>query len=94
MIKPSKKAFMITLIVLCVILIAYGISRMVWGPILPEAVDKNLPDALIIIAVGIMLWNRKIATDEKKAEDAAREAEKLKAAEAETEGKSDGDGGQ
>jgi hypothetical protein len=79
MVKPSKKAFMITLIALVVILIGYGLVRMAWGPLLPETIDKNLPDALIVIAVGIMLWNRKIATEEKRAAEAAKEAEKLAA---------------
>ena len=83
MVKPSKKAFMITLIALAVILLIYGLARMAWGPLLPETIDKNLPDALIIIAIGIMLWNRQIANEEKKAAEAAKEAEKLKAAQVE-----------
>ena len=78
MVKPSKKTFTIILIALAVILLCYGLARMAWGPILPEAMDKHLPDALIVIAIGIMLWNRQIANEEKKAAEAAKEAEKLK----------------
>ena len=84
MIKPSKRAFLITLIVLVVILIGYGVSRMLWGPLLPAPIDKNLPDALIIIAIVIMLWNRQIINDEKKAAEAEKEAKKLESEAAET----------
>jgi phage tail protein X len=90
MIKPSKKAFTITLIALAVILLGYGLARMAWGPLLPETIDKHLPDALIVIAIGIMLWNRQIANEEKKAAEAAKEAEKLKASQVEEEDKGAG----
>jgi hypothetical protein len=79
MIKPTKKAFLITLIILVAILIGYGVSRMLWGPLLPGPIDKNLPDALIIIALGIMLWNRQIINEEKKAAEAEKAAQKLEA---------------
>jgi phage tail protein X len=92
MVKPSKKAFTITLIALAAILLCYGLARMAWGPLLPATIDKNLPDALIVIAIGIMLWNRQIANEEKKAAEAAKEAEKLKAVQVEEASKTGDDG--
>jgi hypothetical protein len=79
MVKPSKRAFLITLIALAVVLIGYGVSRMLWGPLLPEKIDKNLPDIFIIAAIGIMLWNRQLSNEEKKAAEAEKEAKKLEA---------------
>ena len=91
MVKPSKKAFMITLIALAAILLCYGLARMAWGPLLPETMDKHLPDALIVIAIGIMLWNRQIGNEEKKAAEAAKEAEKLKVSQVEEASKAGGE---
>jgi hypothetical protein len=62
-----RNAFLITLIALAVVLVAYGILRSRFGPFLSVAFDKNFPNIVIISAVGIMLWNRKILKDEKKA---------------------------
>jgi hypothetical protein len=79
--KPSKKIFLIGLGVLAGILLLYGGLRWKFGPFLPEAIDKNLPDFVMFAAVGVMLWNRKIRKDEDKAE-AERERLEVEAAEA------------
>lgn len=79
MIRPSKRAFLITLIVLLAILILYGVLRMAYGPILPDFLDQHLPDALIVAAVVIMLWNRQIIKDEKREAEERKEREKLEA---------------
>jgi hypothetical protein len=67
-IRPSKRAFTISLIVLAVILVAFGLLRMKFGQFLPASIDKNLPDTVMFAAVGIMLWNKKLRNDEQKAE--------------------------
>jgi hypothetical protein len=67
-IRPSKRAFMIALGVLTVVLLAFGLLRMKFGQFLPASIDKNLPDVVMFGAVGIMLWNKKLRNDEEKAE--------------------------
>jgi hypothetical protein len=85
--KAGKKLFYILLGALAALLLAYGLLRMKIGPFLPAAIDKNLPDVVMFSAIGIMLWNRKILSDEKKAEaarlQAEREAEDARRVEAE-----------
>jgi hypothetical protein len=75
MFKPGKKFFTIILASLAVILVAYGFLRMNVGPFLPKPIDEGLPDFIIFAAVGIMLWNRKILGDDKKAAEARKAAE-------------------
>jgi hypothetical protein len=75
MMAPSKKIFQIGLGVLAGILLLYGGLRWKFGAFLPPAVDKNLPDVIMMAAVGVMLWNRKLRKDEDKAR-AAAEAER------------------
>ena len=80
--KPSKRIFLIGLGVLAALLLLYGILRWRFGPFLPAAVDKNLPDAIMFAAVGVMLWNRKIRSDEEKAAAFAKAERKRLADEA------------
>jgi hypothetical protein len=81
MYKPTKKHFTIMLGSLVVILLAFGLLRLKFGQFLPDTIDKNLPDAVIIAAVGIMLWNRQILKEQKKEEEARKAAEAAAAAE-------------
>ena len=78
-IKPGKNLFYVLLGVLVVVLIAFGLLRSKYGAFLPPAIDKNLPDVIMFSAVGIMLWNRKVLGDEKKAA-AARKLQEEEAA--------------
>jgi hypothetical protein len=78
--KPDKKFFTILLGALVVILLAFGILRMKLGAFLPAVIDKNLPDAIIVVAIGIMLWNRQILNQEKKEAEARKKAEEEAAA--------------
>ena len=80
MIKPSKKFFQITLIVLAGILILSGIFHKSYEKLLPPAVIKNFPDVIMFAAVGILLWNRKQRSDEKKAEAERKRLEEEAAA--------------
>ncbi len=66
--KPSRRFFLVGLGSLAGFLVIYGLLRWKFGPFLPEPIDKNLPDFVMVAAVGVMLWNRKILKDEAKAE--------------------------
>jgi hypothetical protein len=83
MFKPSKKHFTILLGSLVFILLLFGGLRWKFGQFLPDLIDKNLPDAVIIAAVGVMLWNRQILNQEKKEAEAKKAAEAAAAAELE-----------
>ena len=80
MIKPTKKVFTIMLLALVVILVAYGLARMKFGPFLPDRIDRGVPDGIIVAAIGIMLWNRQILAQEKKEAEARKKAEEEAAA--------------
>lgn len=80
MFKPDKKFFTILLGCLVVILIVFGVLRMKLGAFLPAVIDKNLPDAVIVAAIGIMLWNRQILNQEKREAEARKKAEEEAAA--------------
>jgi hypothetical protein len=94
MMVPSKKIFLIGLGVLAGILLVYGLLRWKFGPFLPPTIDKNLPDFIMFCAVGVMLWNRKIRSDEDKAaaEKKRIELEAEAARQAEVEGEAEGEG--
>jgi hypothetical protein len=81
--KPDKKFFTIILGVLVVVLLVFGALRWKLGQFLPDVIDKNLPDAVIVAAVGVMLWNRQILNQEKKEALAKKAAEEAAAAERE-----------
>jgi membrane protein required for beta-lactamase induction len=72
--RPSKRFFLILLAALAALLVVYGVLRMINGPFLPAAIDKDLPDVIMFVAVGVMLWNRKIRSDEQKEAAARKEA--------------------
>jgi hypothetical protein len=65
--KPTKRFFLIVLLAITVIFIGYGLIRWKFGPILPPVIDKNLPDVLVFACIAIMMWNRKLRSDEEKA---------------------------
>ena len=78
--KPGKKFFYIVLGSMALILIALGLLHSQLEQILPQKlIEKDLPDFIMIVAIGVLLWNRKILGDEKKAE-AARKIEEEEAA--------------
>ena len=77
--KPSRRMFTIALAILAGVLLSYGLLRLKFGVFLPPTIDQNLPDAIVIAAVGILLWNRKLRGDAEKAE-AARKRQVAEAA--------------
>jgi hypothetical protein len=56
--------------VLGILLILYGFIRYFTGFEPSEAVDKYVTDIIIMIALGLFLYSRKMAKDEKRAREA------------------------
>ena len=76
--KPPRKFFFIVLAILALVLVAFYAIRWKIGQFAPDFIDKNLFNGVIIVALGMSVWNRKIWSDEKRAaaeavEKAARE---------------------
>jgi cytoskeletal protein RodZ len=65
--KPSKKLFTIALVALAGILILVGVLSMIDRALIPAVIVKDLSNGVVIAAIGIMIWNRKVVGDEKKA---------------------------
>jgi len=66
--KPNRRFFTICLGILAFILIAYGLLRLKFGPFLPAKIDQNVPNAVMVGAIAILLWNRKLRGEAEKAE--------------------------
>jgi hypothetical protein len=72
--KITRKILLIIIAALGVLLIAYGVIRHFTGFGEGEEWDSYLPDIIIVIALGLFIYNRKMAKDEKLAKE-AEEAE-------------------
>lgn len=79
--KPNKLFFTICLGALAFILLAYGLLRMKFGAFLPPKIDENVPNAVMVGAVAILLWNRKLRNEAAKAEAEKKRLEQVRAAE-------------
>ncbi len=100
---PTKRlSFILTLILagLAVVLIGYGIIRATTSLRLPERLDTELPNFVILAALAVFFYNRKLRADAAKAAAARAAAEKAAAAsegktadEATGTGEGGGDGG-
>jgi hypothetical protein len=55
-----------------VFIIVYSIFRQVTGIGFGEVFEKNMFDTIIFIALGLFVYNRKLASDEKKEREAAK----------------------
>lgn len=81
--KIKRKHLMIVTASLGILLIVYSLIRQFTGISLPEGIEKYFMEVIIIAALGLFMYNRKLARDEKAAaEAAAREAEAAAAREA------------
>ena len=73
--KPSpritRKTLLIIIAALGALLIAYGAIRHFTGFGEGEAWDRYVPNIIIFAALGLFVYNRKMARDEKQAQDAA-----------------------
>jgi hypothetical protein len=79
--KPSKRFFYAALGVLAAVLVGFTLLRELRGPFLPQVIDENLYNGVIVAVLGLFLWNRKIRSDEAK-EAALEEAKKAEAEQA------------
>lgn len=66
--KPNRRFFTICLGILAFVLIGYGLLRLKFGPFLPAKIDQNVPNAVMVGAIAILLWNRKLRGEAEKAE--------------------------
>jgi len=74
---------LITIAALGFFIIAYSLVRQFTGFGLGEAGEKYMMDIIIFGALGLFLYNRKLLKDEKRAKEAAEEAERRAAEEPE-----------
>ena len=75
--KVTRKMLLIVLAIMGVILIASGLINHFTDFGLGEARSKQLSDIIIIAAIGLFLYNRKLLKDE-KAKEAEEKAEREK----------------
>jgi len=71
--KISRKMLLAVTAALGVLLIGYGLMRRFTGFEPSEAFDKYITDIVIIIALGLFMYNRKMLKDEKKADEKKQE---------------------
>jgi hypothetical protein len=87
--KITRRLLLGVLAALGVLIIAYSLFRQFTGIGFDEQFEKRMFDIVMFAALGIFMYNRKLAADEKKERDAAelaknaREAEKAEEAEKE-----------
>jgi len=72
--KITRKTLLIIIAVLGVLLIAYGVIRHFTDFGEGEVWDRYVADVIVVIALGLFIYNRKMAKDEKQAKE-AKEAE-------------------
>jgi hypothetical protein len=64
--KPTRTHLLRIALGLGVFLIAYGLFRQFSGIELDEGLERIMIDAVIVVALGLFAYNRKLAGDEKK----------------------------
>ena len=89
--KITRKTLLIIIAVLGIFLIAYSLIRQFTGIGFGEKGEKYMMDVIIFGSLGLFMYNRKLASDEKKAREAAAEAERRAAEEPEPEVQAPGD---
>jgi hypothetical protein len=87
-IKLGRKALLGITAGLGALIIVYSLIRHFTSFSPGETIERYLMDGIIIAALGLFMYNRKLASDERKAREAA-EQERLKAEQAEAEDKGD-----
>ena len=60
-----------------ILIVVYSLLKLVIGFEFDDAKEKYFFDIIFIAALGLFVYNRKMASDEKKAKDAAEEAARL-----------------
>ncbi|MDR1411902.1 MAG: hypothetical protein LBI91_06835 [Spirochaetaceae bacterium] len=79
--KVTRKLLLGILAGLGVFIIAYTLFRQFTGIGFNEQFEKRMFDIVMFAALGIFMYNRKLASDEKKKQDAEELAKKAKIAE-------------
>jgi hypothetical protein len=77
-VKITRKTLMIATGSLGVLLIVYSLVKFLVKFSFDEKIEKYLMEGIVFAALGLFMYNRKLASDEKKAREAA-EAEVQKA---------------
>jgi undecaprenyl pyrophosphate phosphatase UppP len=75
MMKISRKTLLMITAGLGVFIIVYTLIRQFTGFHLSETFEKQLFDTIVFVALGLFLYNRKLASDEKKEREAKERAE-------------------
>ena len=73
--KVTRKMLLIIIAAMGAFIILYGLFRQLTGLSLGEAGDKRMMDIIMITALGLFIYNRKLAKDERNAREAAEQAE-------------------
>jgi len=81
--KLNRNHLLIIIAAMGFFMIGYGIFRYFTGIEIPEKIEKYVFDIIIFGALGLFVYNRKLAKDEKAAKAAKEEAERRAAEEAE-----------
>ena len=79
-VKVTRKMLIITIVCMGVFLILYSIVRYFTGIGFSEGVEKIMMDVIMISALGLFIYNRKLLKDEKNAKKAAEEIEQRRLA--------------
>ena len=74
--KITRKMLLAITAFLGILIIVYSIVRYFTGYGFSEAGERYMMDIVIIAALGLFMYNRKMAKDEKRAREAAEEAER------------------
>lgn len=83
--KITRKMLLIIIASMGIFLIAYSVFRHFTGIGLGEKAEKYMMDIIVFGALGLFVYNRKMAGDERKAKEAAEEAKRRAAEEPEPE---------
>ena len=74
--KVTRKMLLVITAFLGVLIIVYSLVRQFFGIGLGEKTEKYIFDFIIIAALGLFMYNRKLARDERQAREAAAEEER------------------
>jgi hypothetical protein len=64
--KPSRQLFYVVLAVLALLLVAFYGLRWKFGQFAPDFIDKNVFNIVVVAALGVSIWNRRIWMEEKR----------------------------
>jgi len=73
--KVTRKMLLIITASLGVFIIVYSLVRQFFGIGLSDSMERYMMDVIIISALGLFMYNRKMAKDEQREREEARKAE-------------------